>query len=82
MDAFIVNMSNKEEQTELCRSTKTPDEVYRIELSYEQCNKYVQTYQVFGGGLATAPEGALQVKTEPVSAIRGGYQRTFQWVGR
>ena len=27
-DVFIVNMSNKEAQTELCRSTKTTDEVY------------------------------------------------------
>ena len=32
-DVFIVNMSNKEAQTELCRSIKTPDEVYQIALS-------------------------------------------------
>ena len=29
-DVFIVNMSNKQAQTGLCRSNKTPDEVYRI----------------------------------------------------
>ena len=37
---FVLNTSNKEVQTELCRSTKTPDEVYRIALSYEQGKNY------------------------------------------
>ena len=50
-DVFIVNMSNKEAQTELCRSTKTPDEVYRIALSYERGDKYAKSYKVSGGGL-------------------------------
>ena len=27
-DVFILNISDKEAQTELCRSTKTPHEVY------------------------------------------------------
>ena len=27
-DVFIVNMNNREAQNELCRSTKTPEEVY------------------------------------------------------
>ena len=35
-DVFIVNMNNREAQKELCRSTKTPEEVYRIALSYER----------------------------------------------
>ena len=42
-DVFIVNMSNKEAQTELCRSTKTPYKVYRIALSYERGDKYANT---------------------------------------
>ena len=35
-DVFIVNMNNCDAQKELCRSTKTPEEVYRIALSYER----------------------------------------------
>ena len=81
-DVFIVNMSNKEAQTELCRSTKTPDEVYRIALSYERCDKYAKSYKVSGGGLTAAPTGSLQIKAEPISAIRGGYRRPFQRGGR
>ena len=38
-DVFIVNMNNPEEKKELRRSTKTPEEVYRIALSYERGNK-------------------------------------------
>ena len=81
-DVFIVNMTNKEAQTELCRSTKTPDEVYRIALSYKQGDKFAKTYKVSGGGLVAAPAWALQLKTEPISAIRGGYRRPFQRGGR
>ena len=81
-DVFIVNMSNKEAQTELCRSTKTPDEVYRIALSYERGDKYAKSYKVSGGGLTAAPAGSLQIKAEPISAIRGGYRRPFQRGGR
>ena len=81
-DVFIVNMSNKEAQTELCRSTKTPDEVYRIALSYERGDKYAKSYKVSGGGLTAAPAGSLQTKAEPMSAIRGGYRRPFQRGGR
>ena len=81
-DVFIVNMSNKEAQTELCRSTKTPDEVYRIALSYERDDKYAKSYKVSGGGLTAAPAGSLQIKAEPISAIRGGYRRSFQRGGR
>ena len=81
-DVFIVNMSNKKAQTELCRSTKTPDEVYRIALSYERGDKYAKTYKVTGEGLTAAPAGALQIKTELIGAIRGGYRRPFQQGGR
>ena len=81
-DVFIVNMSNKEAQTELCRSTRTPDEVYRTALSYERGDKYAKSYKVSGGGLTTAPAGSLQIKAEPISAIRGGYRRPFQRGGR
>ena len=81
-DVFIVNMSNKEAQTELCRSTKTPDEVYRIALSYERGDKYAKSYKVSGGGLTAAPAGSLKIKAEPISAIRGGYRRPFQRGGR
>ena len=62
-DVFIVNMSNKEALTELCRSTKTPDEVYRVALSYERGYKCAKMYKVIGGGLTAAPAGALQIKT-------------------
>ena len=75
-------MSNKEAQTELCRSTKTADEVYRIALSYERGDKYAKLYKVSGGGLTAAPVGSLQIKAEPISAIRGGYRRPFQRGGR
>ena len=81
-DVFIVNMSNKEAQTELCRSIMTPDEVYQIALSYERGDKYAKTYKVSGGGLAAAPARALQIKAEPIGAIRGGYRRPFQRGGR
>ena len=81
-DVFIVNMSNKEAQTELCRSTKTPDEVYRVSFAYERGDKYAKTYKLSGGGLAAATAGALQKKTEPISTIRGGYRQPFQQGGR
>ena len=76
-DVFIVNMINREAQKELCRSTKTPEEVYRIALSYERGNKYATSY------VATGPVGAqgsssggggIQIKSEPVGTIRGGYR--------
>ena len=33
---FIVNMTNREAQNELCRATKTAKEAYRIALSYKR----------------------------------------------
>ena len=76
-DVFIVNMNNREAQNELCRSTKTPEEVYRIALSYERGYKYAKSYgSITGGGTSgtTGGAGAFQIKTEPVGAIRGGYR--------
>ena len=81
-DVFIVNMCNKEAQTELCRSTKMPDEVYRFVLSYQREDKYAKTYKFSCSGFVVAPAGAFQIKTEPINAIRGGYHRPFQRSGR
>ena len=51
-------------------------------MSYERGDKYAQTYKVSGGGLAAAPAGELQIKTEPITAVQGGYRRPFQRGGR
>ena len=48
-------MTNKEAQTELRRSTKTPDKLYKIALSYQRGDKYAKSYKVTSGGLKTAP---------------------------
>ena len=81
-DVFIVNMNNREAQNELCRSTKTPEEVYRIALSYERGYKYAKSYGSITGGATTSGTtggtGAFQIKTEPVGAIRGGYRNNRQ----
>ena len=76
-DVFIVNMNNREAQKELCRSTKTPEEVYRIALSYERGNKYATSYVATGSVGAQGSSsggGGLQIKSEPVGTIRGGYR--------
>ena len=52
-DVFIVNMNNREAQKEMCRSTKTPEEVYKIALSYERGNEYVTFY------VATSAAGSM-----------------------
>ena len=68
-------------QNELCRSTKTPEEVYRISLSYERGYKYAKSYGSVTEGrtIGTAGgAGAFQIKTEPVGAIRGGYRNNRQ----
>ena len=81
-DVFIVNMNNREAQNELCRSTKTPEEVYRIALSYERGYKYAKSYGSATGGATTSGttggNGAFQIKTEPVGTIRGGYRNNRQ----
>ena len=76
-DVFIVNMNNRDAQKELCRSTKTPEEVYRIALSYERGNKYASSYVATGSLWAqgsTSGGGGIQIKSEPVGIIRGGYR--------
>ena len=61
-DVFNVNMNNREAHNELCRSTKTPEEVYRIVLSYERRYKYAKSY-----GSAT---GEQQLVAPPVEMER------------
>ena len=41
-DVSIVNMTNKEAETELCRSTNTPEEVYKI----QRGDKYAKSYKI------------------------------------
>ena len=75
-------MNNREAQNELCRSTKTPEEVYRIALLYEYGCKYAKSYGSATGGATTSGTtggtGAFQIKTEPVGTIRGGYRKNRQ----
>ena len=76
-DVFIVNMNNREAQKELTRSTKTPEEVYRIALSYERGNKYASSYiatESMGAQGSSSGGGGIQIKSEPVGIIRGGYR--------
>ena len=75
-DVFIVNMNNREAQKELCRSTKTPEEVYRIALLYEWGNKYATSYVPTGslGAQGSSSGGGIQIKSETVGTIRGGYR--------
>ena len=78
-DVFIVNMTNSDAQNELCRATKTPEEAYRIALSYESRDKYTKTYvsTCGGAGRTSAPmAGGFQIKTEPLGVIRGGYRNS------
>ena len=71
-------MINNVVQPESYRWTKTPDEVYKIALPYQRGDKFATSYTIFGGGLHTALGGALQVKAEPISSIRGGFRNPFQ----
>ena len=73
-------MKNREAQNDLCRSTKTPEEVYKIALSYKRGNKYAKSYVSASTGgtissLGTAGK-AIQTKTESVGAIRGIPERS------
>ena len=75
-DVFIVNMTNKEAQTKIYRSTKTPYEVYKIALSYEWGNKYAKSYKITGGGLHA--RRCLTSKGRTHRSIRGGFRRPSQ----
>ncbi|XP_063717899.1 uncharacterized protein LOC134844999 [Symsagittifera roscoffensis] len=81
-DVFIVNMNNREAQNELCRSTKTREEVHRIALSYERGYKYAKPYGSATGGAkasgTTGGNGAFPIKTKPVGTIREGYRNNRQ----
>ena len=76
---FIFIMRNRDAQNELCRETKTPEEALRIAMSYERGDKYAKIYKgVASGSTGTAypsPGGSLQIKTEPISNIRGSRGR-------
>ena len=65
-DVFSENKNNREAQNEMCRSTKTPGEVYRIALSYERGDKYAQTYVSTTGG--TTASGSFRRGAD----LRGG----------
>ena len=73
-------MNNREAQNEICRSSKTPREVYRIALSYELGEKYAKTYvSTTGGTTPSSTTGeAFQIKTEPEGAIRCRYRNSIQ----
>ena len=74
-DVFIVNMTNCEAQNELCWATKTPEEAYRIALSYERGDKYAKSCVATGGTASSSTGGGgISIKSEPVGAIRGGYR--------
>ena len=59
---------------------KSPEEVYRIALSYERGDKYAKTFvSATGGTTASSTTGeAFQIKTEPVGINRGGYRNSRQ----
>ena len=63
-----MNVNNREAQNELCRSTKTPEEVYLIALSYERGYKYAKSYGSATGSATTSGTtggtGAFQIKPE------------------
>ena len=77
-DVFIENMTNTEAQNELCRATET-EEVFCIALSYERGDKYAITYistAEGSGGSSTPTTGGIEIKTETVGVIRGGYRNS------
>ena len=62
----------------MCRSTKTAEEVFKIALSYGLGNKYATSYVATSARGPTGPQGSssgggIQIKTEPVGTIRGGF---------
>ena len=65
---------NREAQKELCNSTKSPEEVYRIPLTYKRGNKYATSYVTTRSlrNQGSSSGGGIQIKSEPVGTIRGG----------
>ena len=76
-DIFIMNMRESEDQRELSRSTKLPEEVYRIALSYERGERAYKSYT--GKPASSAP--SISIKQEPVDNIKRG-QGFFRGRGR
>ena len=76
-DFFIMNMRESDCQRELSRSTKLPEEVYRIALSYERGERAYKSYT----GKPTSSAPAISIKQEPVNNIRRG-QGFFRGRGR
>ena len=76
-DIFIMKMRESDCQRELSRSTKLPEEVYRIALSYERGERAYKSYT--RNPASTAP--AISIKQEPVNNIRRG-QGFFRGRGR
>ena len=76
-DIFIMNMPESDCQRDLSRSTKLPEEVYRIALSYERGERAYRSYT--GKPASIAP--AISKKQEPVKNIRRG-QGFFRGRGR
>ena len=78
-DVFIVIMNNREAQNDFCQSTKTPEEIYKIALSYERGNKYAKPYVSTntGGGTSSRPSGGgLQIKQRRRGSFSGlGFAR-------
>ena len=72
-----MNMRESDCQRELSRSTKLPEEVYRIALSYERGERAYKSYT--GKPASSAP--AISIKQEPVNNIRRG-QGFFRGRGR
>ena len=68
-----------------CRETKTPEEALRIAMSNERGDKYAKTDKGVASGstgaVSPSPGGSLQIKTEPISNIRGSRDEECQGDG-
>ena len=78
-DIFIMNMRESDCQRELSRSTKLPEEVYRIALSYERGERAYKFEPPYHMNVVSAH--TISLKQEPVNNIRRG-QGFFRGQGR
>ena len=67
-DIFILNMREPDCQRELARSTKLPEEVYRLALYYERGGRAYKSYT--GKPASSVP--LKTIKQKPVNNIRRG----------
>ena len=76
-------MNNREAQNELCRSTKTPQEVYRLVLLYEQGDKNAKTYVATSRitGNQDSAGRAIQIKSKPVGKKKEHSKMVFHGAG-